>query len=148
MVFTLVSPDFKGGGPIPRKFTCGGEDVSPALEWSGAPDAAAAVALIFDDPDAGDFAHWLLYNMTASATGALPEAVSASPDAPPQGINDFGRIGYGGPCPPSGTHHYRFTLYALDAMLDLAKAPRASQLRNAIKGHIVEQTVLTGTYSR
>jgi len=148
MPFTLTSTDFQEGGSIPRKLTCDGQDVSPALAWSGAPAETVALALIVDDPDARDFAHWLVYNMTASATGALPEAVSASPDAPSQGINDFGKVGYGGPCPPSGTHHYRFTLYALDAQLPLPSAPRASDLRAAVKAHTIASTVLNALYRR
>jgi Raf kinase inhibitor-like YbhB/YbcL family protein len=146
--FSLTSTAFKAGGEIPRKFTCDGENVSPELTWRGAPGDTAAFALILDDPDARDFAHWLVYNMTGSASGALPEAVSASPDAPPQGINDFGKIGYGGPCPPSGSHHYRFTLYALDAMLDIAAAPRVAGLKSALEGHVIEATTLTATYRR
>jgi Raf kinase inhibitor-like YbhB/YbcL family protein len=148
MPFTLTSTAFTEGGSIPRQFTCDGKDVSPALDWSGAPDKTAAFALVVEDPDARDFAHWLVYNMTGSATGALPEGVSASPDAPTQGINDFGKIGYGGPCPPSGTHHYRFTLYALDDMLNIAKAPHAADLLAAVRSHTLATAVLTATYRR
>jgi Raf kinase inhibitor-like YbhB/YbcL family protein len=148
MPFTLTSTAFKDGGAIPRNFTCDGDNVSPDLDWSGAPDGTVSLALIVDDPDANGFAHWLVYNMTGSATGGLPEAVSATPDAPTQGINDFGKLGYGGPCPPSGEHHYRFTLYALDAVLPLPAAPRAADLRRALEGHILDQTTLTATYRR
>ena len=148
MPFTLTSTAFKQGGAIPRKFTCDGEDVSPTLMWSGAPGDAVAMALVLEDPDARNFAHWLVYNMTASASGSLPEAVSASPDAPSQGINDFGKIGYGGPCPPSSTHRYVFTLYALDAELDIAQPPHAAQLRSALEGRVLDSTTLTATYRR
>lgn len=148
MSFTLTSTAFKEGAPIPKKFTCDGADVSPELDWSGVPEGTASLALIVDDPDARNFAHWLVYNMTGSATGGLPEAISATPDAPTQGINDFGKVGYGGPCPPSGEHHYRFTLYALDGVLPLPKAPHAADLRRAIEGHVLSQTVLTGTFRR
>jgi Raf kinase inhibitor-like YbhB/YbcL family protein len=144
----LASSAFKAAGEIPRTFTCDGDDVSPDLEWSGAPRNTTALALIVDDPDARNFAHWLVYNMTGSASGGLPEGISATPEAPPQGINDYGKLGYGGPCPPSGTHHYRFTLYALDAVLPLAAAPRVQQLQTAMAGHVIDSAVLTGTYRR
>jgi Raf kinase inhibitor-like YbhB/YbcL family protein len=148
MSFTLRSTAFDEGGAIPRRFTCDGDDVSPDLDWVDAPEDTASFALILDDPDANAFAHWLVYNMTGSATGGLPEAISATPDAPTQGINDFGKLGYGGPCPPSGEHRYRFTLYALDAVLPLPAAPRAATLRAAIDGHVLAEAVLTATYRR
>ncbi len=146
--FVLRSPSFNSDGSIPSKYTCDGQNVSPALEWQGAPGNTAAFALIVDDPDARGFIHWVAYNLTGSASGLLPEAVSASPDAPPQGRNDFGGIGYGGPCPPSGTHHYRFTLYALNAPVTLAGAPSAKAVQAAISGVLIEQTSLTGKYTR
>ena len=146
--FTLESTAFADGGAIPRKFTCDGEDASPVLTWSGAPDRTAAFALIVDDPDARGFVHWVAYDLTGSATGGLAEAVSASPDAPPQGRNDFGRIGWGGPCPPSGTHRYRFSLMALDRMLELTGTPSADDVRSAAMGHVLGEAVLTGTYRR
>ena len=148
MPFTITSPDFTEGGAIPRKFSCDGENVSPALEWSGVPEGAAALALVVDDPDARGFVHWVVFNMTASRTGGLPEAISATPDAPPQGKNGMGRIGWFGPCPPSGTHRYVFTLLALDAKLALPGTPTADQLRAAAAGHILDQAVLTGKYKR
>lgn len=148
IAFRLTSPDFEDGGELPPKFTCDGEDVSPALEWEGAPDGAGAFALVVEDPDADDFVHWVVYNATASQTGGLPEAISASPDAPPQGTNDFGRIGWGGPCPPSGEHRYRFTLLALDAPLDLGGAPSTEEVRAAAEGHVLDEAVLEGTYRR
>jgi Raf kinase inhibitor-like YbhB/YbcL family protein len=148
MPFTLRSTSIPENGAIPRRFTCDGIDTSPDLLWAGAPDGTVAFALIVDDPDAHDFAHWLVYNITGSATGSLPEAMAASPDAPSQGVNDFGKIGYGGPCPPSGTHHYRFTLYALDDALPLTSAPHATELRAAIDGHVLATARLTATYRR
>jgi Raf kinase inhibitor-like YbhB/YbcL family protein len=116
--------------------------------WAGAPRGTVSFVLIVNDPDARDFTHWLVYDMTGSASGGLPEAISATPDAPPQGTNDFGRIGYGGPCPPSGTHRYRFTLYALDRPLGLSGTPRARELRAAMSGHVIAAVTLTGTYHR
>jgi Raf kinase inhibitor-like YbhB/YbcL family protein len=148
MTFELTSPAFEDGGAIPRKFSCDGEDVSPALEWSDAPDDTTALALIVDDPDARGFIHWVVFDMVGSQTGGLAEGVSSSPDAPTQGANDFSRTGWGGPCPPSGTHRYRFTLYALDALLGLTGTPSASDLRAAMEGHIVGQAELNGTYTR
>jgi Raf kinase inhibitor-like YbhB/YbcL family protein len=148
MSLQLRSTAFEDGGVIPRRFTCDGDDVSPDLDWADAPERTASFTLILDDPDARDFAHWLVYNMTGSATGGLPEAISATPDAPPQGINDFGKLGYGGPCPPRSEHRYRFTLYALDDVLPLPAAPRAATLRNAIGGHVLAEAVLTATYRR
>ena len=146
--FGLISAGFEDGGAIPRKFTCDGENVSPDLNWRGAPPRSGAFALTVIDSDAGGFVHWLAYNITASASGGLPEGVSASPDAPPQGRNGFGKVGYGGPCPPSGAHHYHFTLYALDEVLQIAGVPTLKGLESAIAGHVLEQTTLIGTYSR
>lgn len=146
--FELHSPGFTDGRTIPRKYTCEGPDVSPALAWSGAPSGTEAFALIVEDPDAADFVHWVAFNLTASATGGLAEAVSESPDAPPQGRNDFGKIGYGGPCPPSGTHRYVFQLYALSAPLELPGIPSAAQVRRAAEGKVLGQAKLTGSYKR
>jgi Raf kinase inhibitor-like YbhB/YbcL family protein len=146
--FGLISTAFEDGSAIPRRFTCDGQDVSPDLSWRGAPTGTAAFVLTATDQDAHDFAHWLVYDLTGSASGGLPEGISGSPDAPPQGLNGFGKIGYGGPCPPSGTHHYRFTLHALDRMLELSGTPTLKELEPAMQGHVLEQTTLTGTYAR
>jgi Raf kinase inhibitor-like YbhB/YbcL family protein len=148
MPFSLSSSAFTGGAAIPRRYTCDGPDVSPPLAWGGAPEGTASLALIVDDPDARGFVHWVAFDLAAGTSGALPEGYSRSPDAPAQGTNGFGRVGYGGPCPPSGTHRYVFTLYALDRTLGLAGAPRADAVRAAMKGHILEETELTGTYRR
>lgn len=148
MPFQLSSTSIMDGGEIPRRYTCDGPNASPDLMWSGAPEDTAAFALILDDPDARDFGHWLVYNMTGTVSGGLPEAISATPDAPPQGINDFGKLGYGGPCPPSGSHRYRFTLYALDTMLALPAAPRTATLRAALQGHVLDTATLIATYRR
>lgn len=146
--FVLRSPSLSPDGSIPSKYSCDGQDVSPALEWSGAPAETAYLALIVDDPDARDFVHWVVYNMTGSASGMLPEAYSASPDAPPQGRNGFGRIGYGGPCPPSGTHRYRFTLYALSDAVDLPATPSADQLRQAMSSLLIARATFEAPYTR
>ena len=148
MAFELTSPAFEAGAAIARKFSCDGEDVSPPLEWTDAPDDTAAMALIVDDPDARDFVHWVMFDMTGSQSGGLTEGVSASPDAPPQGINGFRKVGWGGPCPPSGTHRYRFTLYALDQALGIADTPSADDVRAAMQGHVLADAELEATYTR
>jgi Raf kinase inhibitor-like YbhB/YbcL family protein len=148
MSFQLTSPAFAADGEIPRKYSCDAEDVSPALEWADAPDDAAALALIVDDPDARGFVHWVVFDIDATQSGGLPEGFSSSPDAPPQGTNDFRRLGWGGPCPPSGTHHYRFTLFALNAPLELAGAPKADEIRAAMEGHVIDQAELVASYKR
>jgi Raf kinase inhibitor-like YbhB/YbcL family protein len=146
--FVLSSPSFTEGGPIPSRHTCDGQDISPALSWEGAPAGTAAFVLIVDDPDAvGGFIHWLVYDMAGGASGSLPEGVAAA-GPPPQGRSDFGRPGWGGPCPPGGTHHYQFTLYALSARLGLSGAPSAAAVRSAMEGKILAQTRLVGTYKR
>ena len=146
--FSLTSTAFEDGGPIPRRFTCDGDDVSPDLWWNGAPEETESMALIVEDLDAHAFAHWVVFDMAGVASGGLPEAISATPDAPPQGTNGFARPGYGGPCPPSGTHRYVFTLFALDQYLGLSGVPRADEVRDAMAGHVIGETSLTGTYSR
>ena len=147
--FRLSSTAFADGAPVPRRFTCDGEDVSPDLDWSGAPADTVALALIVDDPDARGFVHWVVYNMTGSATGGLMEGASASVDAPPQGTNDFGRLGWSGPCPPPGRQHrYVFRLLALDDWLDLAGAPSAKDVLDAAAGHVLAPAVLTGIHQR
>jgi Raf kinase inhibitor-like YbhB/YbcL family protein len=145
--FVLSSPSFVAGGTIPIKHTCDGSDVSPALAWEGAPASTAALALIVDDPDARGFIHWVVYNIPGSAAGGLPEG-AGSAGKPPQGRNDFGRTGWGGPCPPGGTHHYRFTLYALSTQLPLSGTPSANDVRNALGQLLLGQTTLTATYTR
>ncbi len=146
--FRLTSTAFIDGAAIPAQFTCDGDDVSPDLSWEGAPRETGAMALIVDDPDADGFVHWVVYNMTGSQSGGLAEGVSASPDAPAQGMNDFGRLGWGGPCPSSGTHRYRFRLLALDRALELTEAPRAQAVLDAAEGRVVADATLTGTYAR
>jgi Raf kinase inhibitor-like YbhB/YbcL family protein len=145
--FVLSSPSFTEGGAIPSKHTCDGQDVSPALSWAGAPLATQAFALVVDDPDANGFIHWIAYNIPGGAAGSLREGIH--PDAePPQGRNDFGRTGYGGPCPPLGIHHYRFTLYALSTTLAFGVTPTAPDLDRAVSDKTLAKTALTGTYSR
>jgi Raf kinase inhibitor-like YbhB/YbcL family protein len=150
MALSVKSAAFQEGGKIPDKYTCQGQDLSPPLTWGEPPQGTESLALIMDDPDAprGLFTHWVLYNIPQETRG-LPEAVSARelPDGTLQGKNDFGEIGYGGPCPPAGsTHRYRFTLYALDQILDVKAGASRNQLIDAIKSHILAQGTLIGRY--
>lgn len=148
----LESSAFKEGGDIPKQYGCKGADISPPLEWSGVPADAKSLALIVDDPDApmGTWVHWVIFNIPANSTG-LPEDVKPTnslPDGATQGKNDFRNIGYGGPCPPGGTHRYFFKLYALDTLLQLKAGISKPDLLNAMKGHIVAEGQLMGRYSR
>ena len=153
MNFSLSTKAFTAGSDIPAKYTCQGEDVSPALSWSEAPKHTQSFALLVIDPDApaGDFTHWVLYDLPP-ATRQLPEAVAASeqlPDGSRQGVNGFRRTGYGGPCPPAGkAHRYYFRLYALDKKLDLAPGATRDALESAMKGHVLAQAELMGRYQR
>jgi len=146
--FRLSSTAFAEGGKIPARFTCDGEDVSPDLTWEGAPPETGALALIVDDPDARGWFHWVVFDMTGTSSGGLAEGVSTSPDAPPQGTNDFRRVGWAGPCPPSGEHRYVFRLLALDEPTGLSEAPRAGDVVAAAQGHIVGEARLTARYRR
>lgn len=146
--FTITSPAFGEGGAIPKRYTCDGPGVSPEIDWSGAPVGTGSLALTVIDPDARDFIHWLIYDIPRSATGALPEGVGIASGPIPQGVNSSGRAAYMGPCPPSGVHHYVFTLYALDTMLGLTTPPKRAELESAMKGHIRATAILTGTYAR
>jgi Raf kinase inhibitor-like YbhB/YbcL family protein len=152
MGFKLTSAAFREGQPIPRQHTCDGVNVSPALEWSGAPQGTKTFAIICDDPDApsGTWVHWVLYNLPGDRIG-LVENVPATEKVPGdglQGTNDSEKIGYDGPCPPSGTHHYFFKLYALDAELSLKAGATKAEVLKAMEGHIIGQTQLMGTYHR
>jgi len=152
MAISVSSSAFKEGGMIPAKYTCDGNDLSAPLAWSGIPEGTKSIAVISDDPDApvGTWVHWVMWNIPAAAIG-LEEGVSAKPQLPDgsrQGLSDFGRPGYGGPCPPSGTHRYYFKVYALDTMLDLPSNARKADLVKAMKGHILAEGQLMGKYSR
>ena len=156
MSFAIASPAFAANGPLPAKYTCEGDDLSPPLSWSGAPAGTKCFVLVVDDPDAPDpaaprmtWVHWVLYDIPASATG-LAEAIdrSALPAGTREGLNDWGRTGYGGPCPPIGRHRYFHKLYALDALLpDLGRARKAA-VEKAMQGHILQEAVLVGTYQK
>lgn len=148
----LLSDAFKHGDPIPRPYTCDGADQSVPLKWTDPPADTQSFALIMDDPDApmGTWVHWVLYAIPAT-TRALPAGISNAatlPDGSRHGKNSWGKSGYGGPCPPRGTHRYFFKLYALDTVLDLAPGATKEQLLKAMEGHILAQAELMGTYKR
>jgi hypothetical protein len=148
----LTSPVFQDGGRIPSRYTCTRDGISPPLAWSGAPKETKSVALIIDDPDAprGIFTHWVIFNIPAS-DNSLSENIPASgvlPNGATQGSNGGGRIGYTSPCPPSGTHHYVFHLYALDTQLSLQAGATKQDLLTAMAGHILAEAQLIGLYSR
>lgn len=152
MALDLTSPAFEHGKPIPTRHSCDGEDVSPGLVWSGVPDSAVSLVLICDDPDApgGTFDHWVVYNLPPDIEG-LSESIAHGAEFEAggnQGVNDFGKIGYGGPCPPSGTHRYYFTLYAVDGTLYFAGPPSKQEVLDAMDGKVVEKAQLMGTYTR
>ena len=153
MSFVLETKAFPKGGEIPGKYTCSGEDVSPALSWSGAPQETKSFALIVEDPDApsGTFTHWIVYDLPAT-THQLPENVSKSDDLSGggrQGRNDFRRVGYGGPCPPPGrSHRYFFKLYALSAALNLPAGASKRDVESAMRGRIIAQVELMGKFAR
>jgi Raf kinase inhibitor-like YbhB/YbcL family protein len=148
----IASSAFTEGNIIPAKYTCDGQDISPPLEWKDVPAGTKSFALITDDPDApgGTWVHWVLYNIPPNTTklgeNIKPEKESAN--GMRQGNNDWPRIGYGGPCPPGGTHRYYFKLYALDAILDLNPGATKAQLVQAMKGHILAEAQLMGKYRR
>lgn len=156
MALTLSSTAFAAGANIPAKYTCDGANVSPPLAWTGVPPGAKSLALIVDDPDAPDpaapqttWVHWVIYDLPPDTAG-LPEGVGAGqlPAAARMGSNDWKKPAYGGPCPPIGRHRYVHKLYALDVMLpDLGHTNKAA-LEHAMRGHVLEQVELVGTYQR
>jgi Raf kinase inhibitor-like YbhB/YbcL family protein len=148
----IKSSAFGSGEMIASKYTCDGADFSPPLEWSGSPAGTKSFALICDDPDApmGTWVHWVIYDIPSTAT-MLAEGITREKDLPgggTQGVNDFRKIGYGGPCPPGGTHRYFFKLYALDTMLGLKTGITKDQLLKAMRGHILAEAQIMGTYRR
>jgi len=153
MALQVTSSAFANGADIPKKYSCDGQNVSPQLAWTGVPTGTKSLALITHDPDApsGDFVHWVIYDMPASLSG-LPEGVATTPivqGTGTQGANGTGKTGYMGPCPPKGKpHHYKFQLYALDAVLGLQPGATKTDVEKAIQGHILSQGLLVGTYNR
>jgi hypothetical protein len=153
MAFEITSAAFPAGGPIPRRHTCDGEDVSPPLAWKDAPAKTQSFALVCDDPDApaGTWVHWVIYGIPASAS-ALAEGVKPTAtleDGSRQGKNDFRRTGWGGPCPPRGTtHRYFFRLWALDRAVELPPGATRADLEQAVAGHTLGKAELMGRYTR
>lgn len=156
MTLALTSTVFSTNGEIPSTYTCEGEDIAPPLQWAGVPEGTRSLALIVDDPDAPDpaaprmtWVHWVLYNLPPDSSG-LPEAVASSrlPAGTMEGKNDWGRTGYGGPCPPIGRHRYFHKLYALDCVLPDLKQPAKADLEAAMQGHVLEKAELVGTYQK
>ena len=156
MALRITSPAFSEGGPIPSKYTCEGQDLSPPLAWSGAPPNTKSFALIVDDPDAPDpakpqrvYVHWVVYNIPGNVA-ALPENASKKdlPKGAVQGKNDWGKAEFGGPCPPIGRHRYFHKLYALDTELTGLSSPTKTEVERAMKGHVVASAELLGTYQK
>ena len=156
MTLTLTSPAFSHGGEIPRVHTCDGSDIAPPLTWTGVPTEARSLVLIVDDPDAPDpkapkrtWVHWVLFNIPPRANG-LPQGVTSKdlPQGTGEGLNDWKRSGYGGPCPPVGRHRYFHKLYALDSVLADLGSPTKAELETAMEGHVLANAELVGTYQR
>ncbi|UCG64820.1 MAG: YbhB/YbcL family Raf kinase inhibitor-like protein [Deltaproteobacteria bacterium] len=152
MAITITSTAFTEGGMIPRQYTCDGEDISPPLAWTGVPEGTKSIALICDDPDApvGTWVHWVLFNIPPS-TKDLPASVPPKEileNGAKHGTNDFRKLSYGGPCPPSGTHRYYFKLYALDAEIPSEAGITKAQLLKEMEGHILAEGQLMGRYKR
>lgn len=152
MSLNVKSRAFRDGQTIPEAYTCDGDDISPPLEWKNVPDETRSLALISDDPDApvGTWVHWVIYNIPPDSEGLKENipAVEKLDNGATQGRNDFGRTGYGGPCPPGGTHRYYFRLYALDVDTGFEPGLTKSELLKKIRGHIIDEAELMGQYSR
>lgn len=155
IAFSLTSDAFEADGSIPRKYTCQGADISPPLDWDDAPAGTQSFALIVDDPDAPDprmpktvWVHWVVYNLPATVNQLAEDASKALPRPATHGKNDWGKLAWGGPCPPIGEHRYFHKLYALDTTFDDLGAPTKAQLLIAMQGHILAQTQLVGTYMK
>lgn len=153
MALEIKSPVFKEGGSIPLQYTCKGSDISPPLSWSGVPKSAKSMALICDDPDAPGmtWVHWVVYNISPDENGLKEDLAKSGtlPGGTLQGITDFRKIGYGGPCPPpGGPHRYYFKLYALDKKLELKAGATKDMLLKSMDGYILEEAQLMGTFKR
>lgn len=146
----VTSTSFAEGGAMPKQFTCDGANTSPALSWSAAPDKTQSFSVIASDQDSPiTFVHWVVYNLPPTTT-QIPEAIHSQqlPQGALQGTTDFDAVGYGGPCPPTGTHRYNFTIYALDSMMQAPSGANAKELRKAMNGHVLAEGNLMGRYHR
>ena len=156
MTLSIRSSAFDDGGEIPREYTCQGDDTSPPLGWSGVPWDARSLVLIVDDPDAPDpkapkmtWVHWVLFNLPPDTSGLAAAMTSAElPDGTGEGLNDWQRTGYGGPCPPIGRHRYFHRLYALDTVLPDMRSPTKAQVEAVMEGHVLASAQLIGTYEK
>lgn len=156
MTLAISSTAFASGEEIPARYTCDGDDVSPPLSWNGVPDMAKSLVLIVDDPDAPDpaapkitWVHWVLYNLPPDSRGLVEDVTGEDlPTGTGEGVNDWQRTGYGGPCPPIGSHRYFHKLYALDVTLPDLNNPTKDELEHAMADHIIDQAELIGTYQR
>jgi hypothetical protein len=146
-IMQIKSPSFENNQSFPSKYTCDGEGINPPLQISEVPEGTKSVALISDDPDAssGDFVHWLVWNINPQVSEIAEGSVS---EGAVEGTTDFGDRGYGAPCPPSGSHHYYFKVYALDIELDLPSSTTKKDLEKAMEGHVLDKAELVGVYSR
>ena len=152
----VTSPAFENQGAVPKKFTCDGEDISPALAWSNIPEGTKSFALIVDDPDAPDpanprmtWVHWVVYNIPATVSSLAEGVIDKDlPKGTLQGLNDWKKTGYGGPCPPIGKHRYFHKLYALDIVLPDLKQPTKAKLEKVMEGHVLSKAELVGLYQR
>ncbi|HSH29930.1 MAG TPA: YbhB/YbcL family Raf kinase inhibitor-like protein [Thiohalobacter sp.] len=154
MGLAIASPAFDHNASIPARYSCDGNDIPPELNWDGIPAGCKSLVLIVDDPDAPDpaapkmtWVHWLLYNLPADSRG-LAEGGEPLPGGTGEGVNNWDRTGYGGPCPPIGRHRYFFKLYALDTVLSDLDRPRKADIEAAMQGHVLDQAELIGTYQR
>ena len=155
LLMIITSPAFSHNGQVPKKYTCDGEDINPPLVLGGVPESAKSLVLIVDDPDAPRgtlrlgsgqaWVHWTVWNINPQTTAIAENGV---PTDAVEGTTDFGRTGWGGPCPPSGTHRYFFKIYALKTSLDLPSTARKTDLEKAMEGHILDQAELIGLYKR
>lgn len=152
MVIKVKSAVFDEGEPIPTRYTCSGVDVSPPLNWGPLPENTVSIAIICEDPDApgGLWTHWVIFNLPADVENLTEHVMGREnlDNGAIQGLNDFGRVGYGGPCPPSGTHRYFYKVYALDVKLDLPARSTRKELLEAMDGHILDQGQIMGYYTR
>lgn len=154
MPFVIESSAFGPGGAIPAEYTCEGEDTAPPLAWTGVPEGTRSLALVVEDPDAPDpaapkqvWVHWVLYDLPPDCKG-LPRGGAPLPAGTREGLNDWKRTGYGGPCPPIGRHRYFHRLYALDTVLPDLGQPTRAQLAAAMRGHVLAEAELMGTYEK
>jgi Raf kinase inhibitor-like YbhB/YbcL family protein len=147
----IASSAFSNMQSIPAKYTCDGQDISPPLKWKGIPEKTKSIVLIVDDPDAprGTWVHWVLYDIPPGVDSLSENQprTDTLPSGAKQGLTDFKRVGYGGPCPPSGTHRYFFKIYALDTMLNLSAGKTKKEIEAAMKNHVVSQGEMVGTYA-